>query len=84
MKNRPVDRRIPVYYTPMQDLLRNIKTMPQAFGGYHLLLVITLQGATAHKSVELVCLVYYFFCNCARGFYYSGYAVMSCDFWGML
>ena len=24
------------------------------------------------------------FCNCARGFYYSGYAVMSCDFWGML
>ena len=26
----------------------------------------------------------YYFCNCARGFYYSGYAVMSCDFWGML
>ena len=25
----------------MQDLLIDIKTMPQAFGGYHLLLVIT-------------------------------------------
>ena len=30
------------------------------------------------------CFVWYYFCNCARGFYYSGYAVMSCDFWGML
>ena len=30
------------------------------------------------------CVFYYFFCNCARGFYYSGYAVMSCNFWGML
>ena len=28
-------------YAPMQDLLIDIKTMPQAFGGYHLLLVIT-------------------------------------------
>ena len=45
---------------------------------------LSLQGATSRKSVELVCLVYYFFCNCARGFYYSGYAVMSCNFWGML
>ena len=27
---------------------------------------------------------FYFFCNCARGLYYSGYALMSCDFWGML
>ena len=26
----------------------------------------------------------YFFCNCARGLYFSGYALMSCDFWGML
>ena len=26
----------------------------------------------------------YFFCNCARGLYYSGYALMSCNFWGML
>ena len=35
MKNRPVD------YATMQDLLIDIKKMPQAFGGYHLLLVIT-------------------------------------------
>ena len=41
MKNRPVYRRIPVDYAPMQDLSIDIKTMPQAFGGYHLLLVIT-------------------------------------------
>ena len=32
---------IPVDYAPMQDLSINIKTMPQAFRGYHLLLVIT-------------------------------------------
>ena len=41
MKNRPVYRRILVDYAPMQDLSIDIKTMPQAFGGYHLLLVIT-------------------------------------------
>ena len=41
MKNRPVYGRIPVDYTPMQDLSIDIKTMLQAFGGYHLLLVIT-------------------------------------------
>ena len=40
-KNRPLYRRILVDYAPMQDLSINIKTMPQAFGGYHLLLVIT-------------------------------------------
>ena len=40
MKNRPVYGRIPVDYAPMQDLSIDIKTMPQAFGGYHLLLVI--------------------------------------------
>ena len=40
-KNRPVYGRIPVDYAPMQDLSIDIKTMPQAFGGYHLLLVIT-------------------------------------------
>ena len=40
-KNRPVYRWIPVDYTPMEDLSIDIKTMPQAFGGYHLLLVIT-------------------------------------------
>ena len=41
MKNRPVYGRIPVDYTPMQDLSIDIKTMLQDFGGYHLLLVIT-------------------------------------------
>ena len=40
MKNRPIYSRIPVDYAPMQDLSIDIKTMPQAFGGYHLLLVI--------------------------------------------
>ena len=40
MKNRPVYGRIAVDYAPMQDLSIDIKTMPQAFGGYHLLLVI--------------------------------------------
>ena len=41
MRNQPIYVRIPVDYTPMQDLSIDIKTMPQAFGGYHLLLVIT-------------------------------------------
>ena len=51
-----------------------------------LLYIDMVQGATARTLVELLlfCVVYYFFCNCARGFYCSGYAVMSCDFWGML
>ena len=40
-KNRPVYGQIPIDYAPMQDLLIDIKTVPQAFGGYHLLLVIT-------------------------------------------
>ena len=40
-KNRPMYGRIPVDYAPMQDLFIDIKMMPQAFGGYHLLLVIT-------------------------------------------
>ena len=40
-KNQPVYGRIPVDYSPMQDLSIDIKTMPQAFRGYHLLLVIT-------------------------------------------
>ena len=48
----------------------------------------SLQGSAAHNSVEwFVFTVFCFvttFCNCARGFYYSGYAVMSCNFWGML
>ena len=41
MKNRPVYGGVPIDYTPMQDLSIDIKTMPQAFGGYHLLLFIT-------------------------------------------
>ena len=41
MKNRPIYGQILVDYAPMQDLLIDIKTMPQPFGGYHLLLVIT-------------------------------------------
>ena len=41
MKNRTIYGRIPVDYTPVQDLSIDIKTMLQAFGGYHLLLVIT-------------------------------------------
>ena len=41
IKNRPIYGRIPVDYAPMQDLSVDIKMMPQAFGGYHLLLVIT-------------------------------------------
>ena len=41
MKNQPVYGRILVGYAPMQDLSIDIKTMPQAFGEYHLLLVIT-------------------------------------------
>ena len=41
MRNQPVYGRIPVDYVPMQDLSIDIKTMPQACRGYHLLLVIT-------------------------------------------
>ena len=41
MKNQLVYGRIPTDYAPKQDLLIDIKTMPQAFRGYHLLLVIT-------------------------------------------
>ena len=62
MKNRPVYGRIPVDYAPMQDLSIDIKTMPQAFTGYHLLLVITcdqnnfttavLRDRTAQMVVE--------------------------------
>ena len=40
-KNRPVYRWISIDYAPMQDLSIDIKPMPKAFGGYHLLLVIT-------------------------------------------
>ena len=52
-KNRPVYRQIPVDYAPMQDLSIDIKTMPQAFGGYHLLLVITCDQTNFTIAVPL-------------------------------
>ena len=53
MKNRPVYKQIPIDYTPMQDLLIDIKTMPQAFGVYHLLLVITCNQTNFTTAVPL-------------------------------
>ena len=53
MKSRPVYRRIPVDYAPVQDLLIDIKTMPQAFGGYYLLLVITCDQTNFTIAVPL-------------------------------
>ena len=53
MKNQPVYGRIPVDYVPMQDLLIDIKTMPQAFRGYHLLLVITCDQTNFMIAVPL-------------------------------
>ena len=53
MTNQPVYGRIPVDYTPMQDLLINIKTMPQSFRGYHLLLVITCDQTNFTIAVPL-------------------------------
>ena len=53
MKNRPIYGRIPVDYTPMQDLSIDIKMMPQAFGGYHLLLVITCNQTNFMIAVPL-------------------------------
>ena len=53
MKNRPVYRRIPADYAPMQDISIDIKTMPQAFGGYHLLLVITCDQTNFTIAVPL-------------------------------
>ena len=53
MKNRPVYGRIPIDYAPMQDLSIDIKTMPQAFGGYHLLLVITCDQTNFTIAVPL-------------------------------
>ena len=52
-KNRPVYGRIPVDYAPMQDLSIDIKMMPQAFGGYHLLLVITCDQTNFTIAVPL-------------------------------
>ena len=52
-KNRPVYSKIPVDYAPMQDLSIDIKMMPQAFGGYHLLLVITCNQTNFTIAVPL-------------------------------
>ena len=72
-ENQPVYGRIPVDYAPMQDLSIDIKTMPQAFRGYHLFLVITcdqtnftiavpLRDQTAQKVAEaLIYRVIYLF-----------------------
>ena len=53
IKNRSTYGRIPVEYAPMQDLSIDIKTMPQAFGGYHLLLVITCDQTNFTIAVPL-------------------------------
>ena len=53
MKNQPIFGRIPVDYAPMQDLLIDIKMMPQAFRGYHLLLVITCDQTNFMIAVPL-------------------------------
>ena len=52
-QNRPVYQWILVDYAPVQDLLIDIKTMPQAFGGYHLLLVITCDQTNFTIAVPL-------------------------------
>ena len=44
---------IPVDYAPMQDLSMDIKTMPQAFGGYHSSLVITCNQTNFMIAVPL-------------------------------
>ena len=53
MKNRPIYGQILVDYAPMQDLSIGTKTMPQAFGGYHLLLVITCDQTNFTIAVPL-------------------------------
>ena len=53
MKNRPVYGRIPVDYSPMPVLSIDIKTMPQAFGGYHLLQVITCDQTNFTIAIPL-------------------------------
>ena len=53
IKNRPVYGKIPIDYASMQDLSIDIKTMPQAFGGYHLLLVITCDQTNFTIAVPL-------------------------------
>ena len=53
MKNQPVYGRIPVDYANMQDLSIDIKTISQAFRGYHLLLVITCDQTNFTITVPL-------------------------------
>ena len=53
MKIRPMYGRMPADYAPMQDLSIDIKTMPQTFGGYHLLLVITCDQTNFTIAVAL-------------------------------
>ena len=53
MKNQPVYGRIPLDHSPMQDLSIDIKTMLQAFRGYHLLLVITCDQTNFAITVPL-------------------------------
>ena len=50
-KNRPVYGWIPVDYAPVQDLSIDIKT--KAFGGYHLLLVVTCDQTNFTIAVPL-------------------------------
>ena len=52
-KNRPVYGRIPVDYAPILGLTIDIKTIPQAFGGYHLLLLITCDQTKFTIAVPL-------------------------------
>ena len=53
MKNRSMYRRIPVNYAPMEDLSIDTKTMPKAFGGHHLLLVIICDQTNFTIAVPL-------------------------------
>ena len=53
MKNQLVYDGIPIDYAPIQDLSIYIKTMPQAFGGYQLLLVITCDETNFTIAVPL-------------------------------
>ena len=52
-EKQPIYRRIPVDYAPMQDLSIDIKMMLQAFGGYHLLFVITCDQTNFVIAVPL-------------------------------
>ena len=54
IKNRPVYDKIPVDYAPTQDLSIDIKMMPQAFGSYHFLLIITCDLTNFTISVPLI------------------------------